>query len=152
MDSTDSFNGVQSVEFEGSSVECPGEVAVAGVVLLLDLEVGRLAGTVVHGICVVDRIADVESVSGVVGVACFCVELVCFLVPCVFGIGVDSFLIKSFLDNFASDQPFGSFEILHGANNFRISWDGIFFEIGLLGSLIALDPGRSVLLVGCVIK
>ena len=152
MDSADCFNGVQSIEFEGSSVECPCEVAVAGVVLLLDLEVGGLARAVVHGVGVIDGVADVESVGGVVGVACFCVELVGFLVPCVFGIGVDSFLIKSFLDNFASDQPFGSFEILHGANNFRISGDGIFFEIGLLGSLVALDPGSAVLLVGGVIK
>lgn len=152
MNSTDCFNCVQSIEFEGSSVECPGEVAVAGMILLLDLKVSRLARTVVHGIGVIDRIADVESVGGVVGIACFCVELVCFLVPCVFRIGVDSFFIKSFLDNFASDQSFSSFEILHCANNFRISRDGIFFEIGLLWPLIALDPGRSVLLVGCVIK
>ena len=62
MNAADRFDGVEAVELESASVEGLGEVAVAGEVLLLDLEISRPARPVVHVVCVVHRVADVQAV------------------------------------------------------------------------------------------
>lgn len=66
---------VEAVELEGTPVEGSAEVTVHREVFLLDLEVGRLAGPVVHVVCVVDRVAHVDPVAGVLGVASLHMEL-----------------------------------------------------------------------------
>ena len=62
VNAADRFDGVEAVELESASVEGLGEVAVAGEVLLLDLEISRPARPVVHVVCVVHRVADVQAV------------------------------------------------------------------------------------------
>ena len=66
----------------------------------------------------IDRVSNIESMSGVVRIASFGMELGSFLIPGVLGIGVDSFFIESLFDDFIFDQSLCSFEILHGSYNF----------------------------------
>ena len=66
MHSADSLNSVEPIELESPSVESFGEVAVAGEILLLDLEFSRFATAVIHVVCVVNRISNVQSVLGII--------------------------------------------------------------------------------------
>ena len=152
MNSAYCFYCVQAVEFEGTSVEGSCEVAVAGVVFLLDLEVCWFSWAVVHVVGVIDRVSNIESMSGVVRIASFGMELGSFLIPGVLGIRVDSFFIESLFDDFIFDQSLCSFEILHGSYDFWVGGNGIFFEVGEFWSLIALHPRCSILLVAGVVK
>lgn len=61
MNLGDSFDCVEAIELESSSIECLGKVAVAGKVFLLNLEPSRPRTSVIHVICSEVRRANTDS-------------------------------------------------------------------------------------------
>lgn len=72
---TNSFDSVEAIELESTSIKGRSEVIVAWEVLILNLEFRRSARTVVHVGGVIHGISYTQSVLGVLRVAFGCMEL-----------------------------------------------------------------------------
>jgi hypothetical protein len=101
---------------------------------------------------VVHRVANVQSVTGVLRIALADMELRCLLEPCVLGMGVYSLSLENVLDYFAFYESFCLPVVLERANYFVVGGNGVLLEVGVLRSLVVLNPGRAVLLVASVVQ
>ncbi len=146
------LHSIQPVELERTPIKSFREVAVAREVLLLDFEVCRPAGTVVHIVSVIHRIPNVQALLRILGITFADVKLSSLLEASVLRIGINSFSLEGFFDDFAFDQLLSPSVVLHGADDFRICGDGVLLDVGVLWALIILNPRGSVLLVGGVVE
>jgi hypothetical protein len=65
---------------------------------------------------------------------------------------VDALTLKFLLDDFAFDESFGLFEIIHWANDFGVSGYDIGTNVSMLSPDSILNPDWTVLIVGCLVK
>lgn len=111
------------------------------------------AASVVHVVGTINCRAHVNSMFWVlVTGAVLDMELGLFLVFAVLRMRVDAFALKFLLDDFAFDESFGLFEIIHRANDFGVSGYDIGTNVSMLSPDSILNPDRTVLIVGCLVK
>jgi hypothetical protein len=147
-----SLHSVESVELVVAPIEGLREIAIAGEVFLLDLEVGWPAAAVVHVVGAVDRGPHVHAVLWVLRVAIGHVELRLLLIAGVLGVGIDAFAFESLPDDLALDELLSPFEVAECTHDFGVCWHDVLLEVDLLGTQVVLHPRRAVLLVGGVVQ
>lgn len=152
MNHWNSFDRIESVKLEVPSVECFGESAVAREIFLLNLKLGRPAGSIVHVVCSIDRGSYIQAVLWVF-IAFLCNMKLCFLlISRVFKVRVNSFTLKLFLNNFAFDEPLSLFEVIHGFDDLGVGWYFGFFQIDRFCANTILHPWGSILVIGSIIE
>ena len=106
MNATDSFNSVQTIEFECSPIEPSGEIAVTRIVLFLKFQGIRTLVPIVHIIGVINEIASIDSGLGVLGIPLTRLESSRLLVASILRMGIYAFPFETFLDDFIFDEAF----------------------------------------------
>ena len=86
-----SFDCIEAIEFEGTTIEGSAEVAVAGEVFFLDFKIGWFTAAVVHIVCMVDGISDIQAMLWIVRVPFTHMKLCGFLEFAVLSLRIDSF-------------------------------------------------------------
>ena len=118
MHSRYSLDSVQPVELVSTAVKVFREVTVHREVLLLDLEGRRFARTVVHAVCMVNRVAHVQTVRRVLTVPACCVELGGLLETGVLSMRVDALPLEGLFYDLALDQSLSLAEVLQRTHYF----------------------------------
>ena len=147
------LHGVQSVEFIITSAKTLRKWVVCWVVLVLQLEFLWLAASIVHVIGSINCRPHINSMFRVlVTVTVLHMELSFLLELTVLRVRIDSFALEFLLDDFALDESFWFFEIVHGADNFGVSGDDVCMDVGVLCPDSVLNPNWAVLIVGGLVE
>lgn len=147
-----SFDSIEPIKFEISTIERLREIAVAREILLLDLEISGPTATVIHVIGSVYSRTNIEPGLRVFRVALSHVEFRLFLIARVLRMGIHPLALKSLPYDLTLDQFFSAFEVSKRAHYLGVGGDYIFLEVDVLGPQIVLHPRRTVLLVGRVVE
>ncbi len=144
---------VQPVEFIISSAKTLRKRIVCWEVLVLQLKFLWFAASVVHVIGSINCWPYINSLLWVlVTVAVLHMELSFLLVLAVLWVRINSFVLEFLLNDFALDESFGFFEIIHGSDNLGVTRDDVSTDVCLLCPYSVLNPNWTVLIVGSLIK
>jgi len=145
------LDSIKSIELKSSSIESLSKIAIARIILLLNLYIAWSTITIIHVVCSIDWRTDIHSVLGVLWVTICCMEFCFFLVSYILRVRVYSFSLKSLSDYLLLYESLCSFEIVKRINYFWIGGNFISFDVSCLCANIVLYPGWAILLtVGLV--
>ncbi len=147
------YRCVESVISKVSPTESFSEGIVAGEVFVCQFKLCRLAGSVIHIVRSVDLWTDLQAMLGIfeqlriLNWKFGSLHKLLVLINETY-----AFALEPLFDDFALDQTFGFFEVVHRLTNLRVGWDFGSLNIHFLSPDAVLYPRRAVFTVDCLVQ